>query len=391
MAKKRKKISFWGVAAISLVTIAATLGAVKLFGVPSALKPEGEIHLKVVNKIEVEDIIDDSIFYTTTTTMDQSYLTENYEYKFEDSSFLNLKVVNAYTDTIEVEDYSFASEHKLGQASGANTTTICYYGDKLTYLRINYINNDKEEVNKLLISQINTILTPGSINHIENFVNTSSKTYYLNMFYISNYADVFEEDAYREILNFEFLANLDSEENTTREDVETEVKSVAKVDFRNSKKGTAVEADEFIEMMNEDEDIITGIWETTQEDVTTQYYENVTLNQGGLMIGDLDATDGQTETGKISWNFDETFEFDIIKMTVKGLELEDEKDGYEATSSSLIGVPTNIYCDSNALDTSVTSEVNEVYFMNTKTTLSFQGFQCPVILEIEFFSIEEIK
>ena len=385
MAKKRKKISFWGVTAISLVTIAATLGAVKLFGVPSALKPEGEIHLKVVNKIEVEDIIDDSIFHTTTATMDQSYLSEHYDYKFKDSSSLNLEVVNAYSGSIEIEDYAFASEHKLGQVAGAKTTSLFYYGDGLTYLRVNFINDDKEEVNKLLVPNSCTLVTPGNV--YINFINTSSKNYYANSFSFG-FADEFQADAYREILNFEFLANLDSEENSTREDVETEVKSVAKVDFRNSKKGTAVDADEFVEMMNEDEDIITGVCETTEEDVTTQYYENVTLNQGGLMIGDLDVTDG--ETGKISWTFDETFEYDFIKMTVKGLELEAAKDGYETTSSRLDG-STTIWCDSNALDTSKTSDANEVYFTNTEASLSFIGIQCPVILEIEFFSIEEIK
>ena len=385
MAKKRKKISFWGVAAISLVTIAATLGAVKLFGVPSALKPEGEIHLKVVNKIEVEDIIDDSIFHTTTATMDQSYLSEHYDYKFKDSSSLNLEVVNAYSGSIEIEDYAFASEHKLGQISGAKTTSLFYYGDGLTYLRVNFINDDKEEVNKLLVPNSCTLITPGNV--YINFINTSSKNYYANSFSF-NMVDEFQADAYREILNFEFLANLDSEENATRDDVENEVKSVAKVDFRNSKKGTAVEADDFIEMMNEDEDIITGVCETTEEDVTTQYYENVTLNQGGLMIGDLDVTDG--ETGKISWTFDETFEYDFIKMTVKGLELEAAKDGYETTSSRLDG-STTIWCDSNALDTSKTSDVNEVYLNSTEASLSFIGVQCPVILEIEFFSIEEIK
>ena len=385
MAKKRKKISFWGVAAISLVTIAATLGAVKLFGVPSALKPEGEIHLKVVNKIEVEDIVNDSIFHTTTATMDQSYLSEHYEYKFKDSSSLNLEVVNAYSGSIEVEDYAFASEHKLGQISGAKTTSLFYYGDGLTYLRVNFINDDKEEVNKLLVPNSCTLITPGNV--YINFINTSSKNYYANSFSF-NMVDEFQADAYREILNFEFLANLDSEENATRDDVENEIKSVAKVDFRNSKKGTAVEADDFIEMMNEDEDIITGVCETTEEDVTTQYYENVTLNQGGLMIGDLDVTDG--ETGKISWTFDETFEYDFIKMTVKGLELEAAKDGYETTSSRLDG-STTIWCDSNALDTSKTSDVNEVYLNSTEASLSFIGVQCPVILEIEFFSIEEIK
>ena len=77
-------------------------------------------------------------------------------------------------------------------------------------------------------------------------------------------------------------------------------------------------------------------------------------------------------------------------MTVKGLELEAAKDGYETTSSRLDG-STTIWCDSNALDTSKTSDVNEVYFTNTETSLSFIGVQCPVILEIEFFSIEEVK
>lgn len=384
MAKrKNKKTSFWAIAATALVTAAAAIGAVKLFGVPSALKPEGEIHLKVVSEITPDEIIDDAVFYSTTKNMGLKFLEEHYKYTFKNKSVLYLNVSNSYEDTIEVEDYAFASEHKLGLTAAASSTSLVYVGDSLTYLRINYINDEKEETNVLLVPTC-SLITPG--NNYQNYVNVSSKNMYLNSFNFS-FLEEFKED-YKEILNFEFLANLDSEENATRDDVENEVKSVAKVDFRNSKKGTAVEADEFIDMMNEDEDIVTGVVETTEDDVTTQYYENVTLNQGGLMIGDLDVTDG--ETGKISWVFDDTFEYDFIKMTVKGLELEAAKDGYETTSSRLNG-STTIWCDSNALDTSKTSDVNEVYFTNTETSLSFIGVQCPVILEIEFFSIEEIK
>ena len=56
MAKKRKNKKIWGGIGIALVTIAATLGAVKLFGVPSQLLPEDHKVLECIGTINFDDL-----------------------------------------------------------------------------------------------------------------------------------------------------------------------------------------------------------------------------------------------------------------------------------------------------------------------------------------------
>lgn len=368
MAKKRKKTSFWTIALTAVVTAGAALGAIKLFGVPSELRPEGEVHLKVINKVTFDDLINDSVFYKMSRKMDRYYLSECYDYSFDDYSQLKINNIIVYSEEPEgLPDSSFAKSKRLNYESGAQVSRFYYIGNFVSSIRINYLDVDKKESSKYAVISDYKLLNPGdsldNLYFLMDYINLTD-----NKQYAISYTNFALEEG-EKLISFEVLADLENEENKSLSEVDQEVKSFAKVSFRNDKESSECTIDNLVEIVNKNKKLLKEIDES---------YGSITngkFAQGGLMFESL------------GLNFDSNY-FDFIKLTIKGTETKAEK-GYEVSEGYFSGGNT-LYCASNILDTSKAPKETIVFYDNNGFSLS-NSKSDAVLLEMEFFTIEEVK